>query len=178
MRLLLLLVLATACAESRATPPAPAPDPQYDAARKPDELLAALRIAPDARVADVGAGTGYLTTRIARLARHVVATDIDPRALARIPRAANVETRVVAPDEPGLEAGAYDLILLSRVDQYLPDRKAYFARLRPALAPGGRIAIANAMTFRDETTAAAEAAGLTLVEDIAGFPGQYLLVYR
>src|SRR5206468_5635651 len=71
---------------------------QYERYRAPSTILAGLQLAPGLRVADVGAGRGYLTTRLAAAVGptgRVVATDIDASALAAIPRAANVETRVV-----------------------------------------------------------------------------------
>jgi len=118
----------------------------YDAYRQPDRVVGALNIVPGQRVADVGAGRGYLTGRLALAVGptgRVVATDIDPKALAAIPRAPNIETRLVDPDDPGLETDAYDRILVAEVDHYLADRVGWFHRLASALAPGGFIAVTN-----------------------------------
>src|SRR5688572_8371458 len=41
-------------------------DPERDAWQKPDEVIRALKLAPDALVADIGAGTGYFAVRFAR----------------------------------------------------------------------------------------------------------------
>src|SRR5665811_2094172 len=49
------------------------------------------------------------------------------------PGEAPIITRVVSPDDPGLEPNAHDLILLSEVDHLLADRVAYLRRLVPAL---------------------------------------------
>ncbi|MCX8005670.1 MAG: hypothetical protein N2688_12070 [Burkholderiaceae bacterium] len=43
-------------------------DPAHDAWQKPQRVIEALRLAPDAPVADLGAGTGYFTVRRARAA--------------------------------------------------------------------------------------------------------------
>lgn len=55
-------------------------DPARDAWQKPDEVVQALRLAPDAVVADIGAGTGYFAARLARAVPNgrVFAVDIEP----------------------------------------------------------------------------------------------------
>ncbi|HEX6838691.1 MAG TPA: class I SAM-dependent methyltransferase [Polyangia bacterium] len=151
---------------------------QYERYRAPSTILTGLALAPGQRVADVGAGRGFLTTRLAAAvgaAGHVVATDIDAAALAAIPRAANVETRLVHADDPGLEAGAYDRILVAEVDHYLADRTDYLRRLGRALRPGGFIAVENRLPYRAPLVAAAAAAGLR-VSEIAPAPPIHFFV--
>ncbi len=150
----------------------------YEAYRQPAQIVAGLELAPGLRVADVGAGRGFLTTRIAAAVApggRVVATDVDAAALAAIPRAPNVETRVVRADAPGLEAAAFDRILVAEVDQYLPDRAAYFRRLAAALAPGGFIAVSNRFVYRDAVLQAARAAGLRAREAPLALPAHFFL---
>ena len=158
-------------------------DDAYDRYRQPEKLVAALGLARGQRVADVGAGGGYLTVRLAAAVGpegRVVATDIDDKALAvlrdRVAKLPNVVVRKVAPDEPGLEAASFDLVLLAEVDQYLPDRAAYFRKLRAALAPRGRIAVTNRNRFRDPVIAAATAAGYVVVGEMDQIPAQFLLL--
>jgi hypothetical protein len=124
---------------------------EYERYRAPDVILAGLALAPGQRVADVGAGRGFLTTRLAAA--------VGPGGRV-IPRAANVETRRVRPDDPGLEAGAYDRILVAEVDHYLGDRADYLGRLSRALKPGGFIAVTNRLPYRAPLVAAVAAAGL------------------
>lgn len=130
---------------------------QQDAFRQPDKLIAALELHAGDTVADVGAGAGYLTLRLARAvgpAGRVVATDIDGEALDELARRAaaaglsQIEERRVKPDEPGLEAGRYDLILLAQVDHLVPDRGRYFGALLGALSKRGRIVVSNRERFR------------------------------
>jgi 2-polyprenyl-3-methyl-5-hydroxy-6-metoxy-1,4-benzoquinol methylase len=157
--------------------------PDQDRYRRPDLLVAALHIGPGAVVADVGAGAGYLTHRLAARvgpAGRVVATDVDGAALARIgasaPGEAPIATRTVTPDDPGLEPGTYDLILLSEVDHLLPDRAAYLRRLVPALKPGrGLIAISNRRAHRAAVLAAAARAGLSVTSEYPGLPVHFLI---
>src|SRR5690348_12879304 len=107
----------------------------FDRDRRPDLIVAALGLGPGKRVADIGAGSGLLTVHLARAVLpdgKVVATDIDKTILnllgARLHAAGVdqvVERRVVKEDEPGLEAGQYDAILLSEVDHYFADPVAW-----------------------------------------------------
>jgi len=154
-----------------------------DRHRQPERVVAALGLAPGQRVADVGAGTGYFTFRLAAAVGptgRVVATDIDDAALAALrahrPALAQVVVRKVTPDDPGLEPRAYDLVFLAQVDQYLRDRAAYLARLRGALAPGGRVAVLNRRVFRDQLLAAAARAGYRVAAEVTDLPDHFLVL--
>jgi ubiquinone/menaquinone biosynthesis C-methylase UbiE len=154
----------------------------YDRYRRPDLLVAALAIRPGDAVADVGAGRGYLTHRLAASAGargRVVATDIDGAQLAAIGATrdgeAAVETRLVAAAEPSLEPAAYDLILLSEVDHLLPERTLYLTRLKSALKPNGRIAVTNRRWDRAPLADAARAAGLRVQGEYSELPAHFLI---
>jgi predicted methyltransferase len=156
-----------------------------DRFRRPDRVVAALGLAKGQRVADVGAGRGYLTFRLAEAVGptgRVVATDIDDAALGALrahkPAPGNIVARRVSPDDPGLEAGAYDLVLLSEVDHYLPDRVAYLRKLHAALAPGGRIAVTNRRAFRTLVLDAAERAGYALAGEVTDLPVHFLVFLK
>jgi SAM-dependent methyltransferase len=190
MRAVLVAGLVAACSgptpAERARPAASLSPEAYDRWRRPDALVAALALRPGARVADVGAGAGYLTFRLARAVGpggRVIATDIDPAALVALTAAraghpaegAWVRVRAVAADDPGLEPGAYDLVLLAEVDHLLPDRAGYLARTAAALAPGGRIAVANRAYRRRDLARDAAAAGLRAADAAVDLPGQFLV---
>ncbi|AFE06249.1 hypothetical protein COCOR_05205 [Corallococcus coralloides DSM 2259] len=160
-------------------------DAAYDRARQPARFVAALGLAPGQRVADVGAGLGYFTQRLAEAVGptgQVVATDINDEAIqrlrARVLGRKNIEVRKVAPDAPGLEAGAYDLILLSEVDHFFGDRVDYLTRLRPALTPQGRIAVTHLRAMRPPLVAAAQTAGYAIASEYGDLPDHYLLFLR
>jgi predicted methyltransferase len=87
VRALVTLALVAACATGcgRARAGVDREAVAYEQYRQPQTILAGLELAPGQRVADVGAGRGFLTTRIAAAVGprgHVVATDIDAAALA------------------------------------------------------------------------------------------------
>ncbi|NPD21854.1 class I SAM-dependent methyltransferase [Corallococcus sp. AB004] len=160
-------------------------DAAYDRSRQPARFVSALELSPGQRVADVGAGLGYFTQRLAEAVGptgQVVATDINDEAIhqlrARVLGRKNIEVRKVAPEAPGLEAGAYDLILLSEVDHFFGDRVDYLTRLRPALTPQGRIAVTHLRAMRPPLVAAAQAAGYVIVSEYDDLPAHYLLFLR
>jgi predicted methyltransferase len=177
-----LLAGLLACAEAPAATPAAMAAAAYDDWRRPEALVAALELEPGQRVADVGAGDGYLTWRLAAAVGpggRVTATDVDPRALVRLAtdarRTATVDVRAAPPERSGLEAGSYHRIVLAQVDHLLPDRAGYLRELAGALAPGGRIAVSNRLQHRAALESAAAAAGLSARASAVDLPGQFLL---
>lgn len=159
-------------------------DPLREEGLHPSELIARLKLAPNAIVADVGAGPGFLTLPLARAVPQgrVIATDVKldylvlAQTRARQAGLTNVETRVTPPDDAQLGDGEVDLALLCQVDQLLPDRARYFRRLGAALRPHGRIALVNWARFRDADLAAARAAGLRVADEWAPTPPFFALV--
>ena len=160
---------------------------RFDAERRPEKVIEALGIGPGSRVADIGAGSGLLTVHLARAVRpngRVVATDIDGAVLdllqsrlAAAGLADVVERRVVAAEQPGLEPGAYDAILLAEVDHYFTDEVAWLKAATKALRPGGRIVISNRIHHRSKSMAAAQRAGLKLEFESTSVPNFFVAVF-
>ena len=161
---------------------------RFDEERRPDLIVAALGIGPGSRVADIGAGSGLLTVHLARAVMpggKVVATDITAAVidllssrLAATGLTGAVEPRLVEPEVPGLEPGAYDAILLAEVDNYLSNPTAWLVSAKEALKPGGAIAITNRVHHRARALAAAKAAGLHLVSESTPVPSTFIAVFR
>jgi arsenite methyltransferase len=134
-------------------------DPGRDAWQKPHEVIEALEIKPDEVIADIGAGSGYFSRRFARHAGKVYAVDIDAKLLEIAAKDAppNLATVEALPDDPKLPAETIDTVFFCDVLHHIgvaghgPDaiqtsqsrtaRMAYYAKLRKALKPGGRIVI-------------------------------------
>jgi len=125
-------------------------DPARDDWQKPDLVVANLKLKPGALVADIGAGTGYFTVRLARAVPEgkVFALDVEPDMVrhiderARTEKLANVVARQNRADNPGL-AEPVDVAFLCDVVHHIEDRPAFFAKLRERLRPGGRIVIVD-----------------------------------
>ena len=172
-------------------------DPERDAWQKPHEVIEALALAPDARVADLGAGTGYFAARLARMlpGGRIYAVDIAPDMVRYLEARAKREglPNVVAvqgqPDDPKVPEKV-DLILLVDVYHHVESRAEYFRRLASALRPGGRIAVVDfkldapvgppraARVAPDAVKAEMKAAGYTLAAEHDFLPHQYFLVFR
>jgi predicted methyltransferase len=171
-------------------------DPKRDAWQKPHEVLAALALKPDAVVADVGAGTGYFTVRLAhRLPNgRVYAIDTEPQMVKHLASRAreaglkNVTAVVGTPDDPRIPARA-DVVLFVDVYHHIEKRERYFANLATALKPGGRVAIVDfrmdapqgpprsARIEPDRVKAELRTAGYELAREHAFLPYQYFLEF-
>ena len=160
---------------------------KFERERHPEAIVAALGLQPGMTVADVGAGTGLLTVHLARAVApngKVVATDVDGAVLdmlaSRVDAAGLtkvVERRVVPPDSPDLEPGAYDAILLAQVDHLFSDRVAWLKSAIPALKPGGRLVIENRVYNRAPAMEAAARAGLHLDRETTDVPGAFIATF-
>jgi len=113
-------------------------------------LIELLDIEPGDLVADLGCGSGYFARRIAPIvgsAGKVLCIDIQPEMLeiasrlAREEGIANVEMVLSEPDDPKISPRSVDLILMVDVYHELSHPEAMLARMREALAPGGRVAL-------------------------------------
>lgn len=128
-------------------------------------------------VLEPGPGMGFFTLELARRVGSggkVVAVDVQARMLeglrrraARAGLAARVDARLARPGSLGVDdlAGKVDFVLAFAVIHELPDAEAFFEEVRRALAPGGRVLVAEpaghvpAADF-DACLAAAARAGL------------------
>ena len=124
--------------------------PEREAEEAPSKAIAALGIAPGAVVADVGAGSGYYTVRLAQVVGpggRVVATDLQPGMLdlirAKVERQGLTNVTLVQgrSDDPNLPAARFDLILLVDVYHELASPQVFVRKLRAALKSGGRLVL-------------------------------------
>lgn len=126
-------------------------DPARDVWQKPDDVIQALGLKPGARVADIGAGTGYFTVRLARAvpAGIVFAVDIEQKMVEHIAARAkesglsNVRG-VVAGETSAKLPEPIDLALMVNSYHHIDARAAYMRDLASSLRPGGRVAIIEA----------------------------------
>jgi SAM-dependent methyltransferase len=173
--------------------------PDRDRWQQPEEIMDALAIAEGASVADIGAGAGWFTIRLARRVGpngQVYAQDVQRQMLEAIRRRVsreglqNVETRLGEGSDPNLPGGSLDAVLVVDVYPEVEDRVAFLQNLAAALEPTGRIGIVNykpgnggpgpvgdegTRVDEDVVRSDAAAAGLRVISR-ATLPYQYLLV--
>ena len=124
-------------------------DPARDAWQMPQRVIDALQLTSGMKVADIGAGTGYFSMRLAKVpGLSVFAVDIEPKMVeylrqrAHKEHAMNVTAVLAGASSPNLPEPV-DVILVVDTYHHLPNRPAYFRELRKSLKPGGRIAIVD-----------------------------------
>jgi ubiquinone/menaquinone biosynthesis C-methylase UbiE len=170
-----------------------------DAWQKPDLIMDVLRIGDGSVVADVGAGGGWFTVRLARRVGPqgvVYAEDIQEQMLESIDRRVkreglrNVRMVLGASDDPKLPAERLDAVLIVDVYHEVTQPVEFLRNVKESLAPQGRLGIVEfkrdgggpggPMEERlDEASVLkfAEAAGFRLISREAFLPYQYLLIF-
>jgi ubiquinone/menaquinone biosynthesis C-methylase UbiE len=125
-------------------------DPARDAWQMPARIIEALGLGPTATIADIGAGTGYFSVRLAKAVPSgtVYAVDVEPSMLDHIRKRAmtehlvNITTVLAAPDSPKLPKPV-NTVLIVDTYHHIPSRVSYFRALKSSLLPGGRVAIVD-----------------------------------
>jgi SAM-dependent methyltransferase len=123
-------------------------DPARDTWQLPARVISTLGLKPGQIVADIGAGTGYFSIRLARsvAAPKVYAVDIEPAMVTHLRHRAaaenlsNVVAVQAAADSPKLPEPV-DLVLVVDTYHHIGDRVSYFRKLQQSLRLGGRVAI-------------------------------------
>jgi ubiquinone/menaquinone biosynthesis C-methylase UbiE len=175
-------------------------DPARDAYQKPHEVVTALGLKEGDRVADIGAGSGYFTLR---LANHVgktgvvYAVDVSPDMILHLNRRIrdagleNVRTILAPPDDPLLPDHSVRLFFISETWHHIADRLQYLALMKRMLQPGGEVVVID---FRKQPTPVGppqemrvgrndvltefQSAGFRLVDEKSFLPYEYFLVFR
>jgi ubiquinone/menaquinone biosynthesis C-methylase UbiE len=127
--------------------------PDRDAWQRPDQIMDALQIGENSVVADLGAGGGWFTVRLARRAigpnGKVYAEDIQPQMIESIQRRSireglrNVQTVLGTAVDPKLPAGSLDAVLIVDTYHEMEQPVALLRNVAKALKPGGVIGIVN-----------------------------------
>ena len=173
--------------------------PDREAWQKPEQVMDALRIADRSVVADLGAGGGWFTVRLARRVGPngvVYAEDIQPRMIEattrRVQREGLSNVRIVlgTPDDPRLPEGHLDAVLIVDTYHEMTQPVTLLRNVARALTAQGRLGIVDfnkdgggpgpptdermdpEVIVRD-----ASAAGLRLIRRESFLPFQFFLVF-
>jgi ubiquinone/menaquinone biosynthesis C-methylase UbiE len=172
-------------------------DPARDAWQMPARVIEALNLRADSSVADIGAGTGYFSVRLAKAVPRgmVYAVDIEASMLAHIQkRAADAGlanlTTVLADANGANLPKPVDTVLIVDTYHHIPNRPAYFRELAKSLSSAGQVAIVDfrkdspegpPVEFRfeaDQIIGEMQQAGYRLDAKHDFLPRQHFLVFR
>ncbi len=172
-------------------------DPARNSWQKPDEVIEKLGIRSGDKIADIGAGTGYFSLRIAKAhpLAMVYAVDVADSMVAYL----NKKTKQLdLPNHKPIKASAHNLNLPDKVSlvlvvdtyHHIDDRVTYFASLRKRLRPNAKVAIIDFTAEspegppKEHRIAPAEMkeemqeAGYALAQEIPLLPNQYFLIFK
>jgi ubiquinone/menaquinone biosynthesis C-methylase UbiE len=165
----------------------------------PDDAIRVLQIPKGAAVADIGAGSGYMTVRLAAQVGpegRVYANDVQPQMIELLRRRLesgrilNVTLVQGTIDDPRLPASSVDLELMVDVYHELSRPQQMLRHLREALKPGGRLVLLeyrkedpsipirpeHKMSVRDARMEV-EAEGFSLAKVDESLPRQHILIF-
>ena len=174
--------------------------PERAEEERPERVLAALGLEPGMKVADVGAGSGYYSSRMAERvgpSGTVYAVDIQPEMLdilrlqMKRRRVRNVKAILGTETDPRLPAATLDLALMVDVYHELEYPYEMLAAIVRALKPGGRVVFVEfrandpnvpirALHTMTEAQVRKEAAAQPLewVKTVGDLPWQRIIVFR
>lgn len=175
-------------------------DPARDAWQQPERIIESLGLHFGDEVADLGAGSGYFTIRLARevgQSGKVYAVDIDQKMLDYIDQRAqeekldNIQTILADPVDPKLGSHSVDLIFICDVLHHIHNREKYYPKLYRALRLGGRLVDIDFQKRKlpvgppvemkidkKECIKEIEAAGFHLAKEFDFLKYQYFLVFE
>ena len=152
---------------------------ERDSVNEAQTVMDLAEIRSSMTVADIGAGEGYYTTRLAERVGskgRVLAQDIDPEALNRLglrverERLDNVSIKLGAEDDPKLPENSFDRVLLFHMYQEVTEPYAFLWRLRPALREHGQVVVVGIEETSTPTCACSTTSGMKPVPVTARLP--------
>jgi ubiquinone/menaquinone biosynthesis C-methylase UbiE len=172
---------------------------ERDVEEEPDRAIDVLKIEKGSTVADIGAGSGYMTVKLAKKVGpqgRVYANDIQPAMLdllnKRITKSkiSNVSVVLGMQDDPRLPVETLDLVLMVDVYHELSQPQLMLRHIRASLKPGGRLVL---LEYRKEDPSIpikpehkmsvadakleVEAEGFKLTKTNEDLPRQHILIF-
>jgi arsenite methyltransferase len=174
-------------------------DPKRDAYQKPHEVMMALNLKPGEVIADIGAGSGYFTSRLTHTdGAHgkVYALEVSPDMILHINRrirdlkATNVVTILADPDDPLLAEQSINRFFICDVWHHVENPSKYLATMKKMLKPRGEVVMIDfhkkelpvgpppqMKIAREDLIKQMESNGFRLAKEHTFLPYQYFLVF-
>ena len=174
-------------------------DPERDAYQKPQEVIKELDLKEGEVIADIGAGSGYFTFRLAHVVGErgrVYAVDISPDMIRYMNRRIrdlnlkNVITVLAEPDDPLLQDNSVDLFFVCDTWHHIGRQTEYLALMKRMLKPGGQVAMIDFQKrdlpfgpplemkiSRGDLVRQMESNGFRLKNEYTFLPYQYFMVF-
>jgi ubiquinone/menaquinone biosynthesis C-methylase UbiE len=123
-----------------------------DSWQKPELVISAFGNTNNKIIADIGAGTGYFTFRLAFSAKKVIAIEIDKKMVELIELfrvnlppeiKKRIETRLVEPTNTGLNQNEVDIAVIINTIAYIQDPVTYLTKLKEGIVLDGTISIVD-----------------------------------
>lgn len=123
--------------------------PERDKWQKPEVVLQKMGKLQGMTVAEIGAGTGYFTFKLAKKAKRVIAADVDERFLDYIDAkkkkypgvSAKIQTLKIPYDSPDLPKNSFDKLLIVDVYHHIENRTEYFSKLKSIMKDSAQLFI-------------------------------------
>lgn len=164
---LLLIVAAGACRQAPREPQFPKPHREVapivndafstedarDRSGEAEQVIHLAGIAPGMSVADIGAGEGYYTVRLApvvgpkgRVLAEDIVPEVEDRLAQRVHRESldNVAVKLGTPDDPMLPSKSFDRIFMVHMYHEVQSPYAFLWHMREALKPDGQVIVVDA----------------------------------
>ncbi len=174
-------------------------DPRRDPYQKPAEVLAALDIKPGEIMADIGAGSGYFTFRLARQVSErgkIYAVDVSPDMILHLNRTirdlkiTNVVPIIADPDDPLLPVPSVDRFFFSDSWHHIENQAKYLGLMKKLLKPNGQVVMIDfhkketpagpplrMRIAREDLIEQMTSNGFRLAKEHTCLPYQYFLVF-
>jgi arsenite methyltransferase len=174
-------------------------DPQRDAYQKPHEVVMALGIREGEVIADIGAGSGYFTLRLAHHVGdtgRVYAVDVNPDMILYLNRRIrdtqlkNIITILAAPDDPLLMNKSIDRFFICDTWHHIQNKTQYLSLIKRMLKPGGQVIMIDfhkkelpvgapmeMKIAREDLIQQMESNGFRLAKEHKFLPYQYFLIF-
>jgi arsenite methyltransferase len=174
-------------------------DPKRDLYQKPQEVIMALGLKPGEVIADIGAGSGYFTFRLAHHVEDtgkVYAVDVSADMIRHINRrirelkVTNVVSILADPDDPLLPEGSVNRFFFSDSWHHIDNQTKYLSLMKQMLKSGGEIIMIDfhkkelpvgppmqMKIAREDLIKQMESNGFRLTKEHTFLPYQYFLVF-